>query len=131
MSKKYRAIVAALAALAALAGCAGEEAPADEQTGASTENVFEDWVDYCGQDPWSTWVPDRPANYNFRLACYNHDNCRTWYADTRSNALYCHDRFYQDMASICANYPSPQREDCLWWAGVYHNAVKAFNTPLQ
>lgn len=91
--------------------------------------------DYCGQDDWTRAVPDLPGSYDFRQACFNHDTCRTNYADTYNNAMYCHGQFRNDMESWCWEYlydPNGDNQfliECQDYAGDYYNGVVLFNTP--
>jgi hypothetical protein len=128
MMRKNLAVLGAAILISASSGALGAssaQAAPNAQTAGLPQTAA---ADYCGQDPWTSWVPDRPAGYDFSSACYGHDVCRSTLANTRANAIYCHDQFYGDMSAICTDvYRRAWR--CYGVANIYFTAVKWFNTP--
>ncbi len=129
MMRKNLAVLGAAILISASSGALGASS-AQAAPNAKTAGLPQTAAaaDYCGQDPWTSWVPESPGGYDFSSACYRHDVCRTDLANTRANAIYCHRQFYDNMAAICANvYRGAWR--CYGAANIYFTAVKWFNTP--
>ncbi|MFD6414899.1 hypothetical protein [Streptomyces sp. NPDC060194] len=101
--------------------------------------------DACGQDPWTTGVPDQPFGFDYTQPCRNHDSCRaqadadrvagrTNLTQHRNAAYACHNRFSDELHRVCDVTPNRSvaaRSACHATAGLYFSAVWAFNTPVS
>ncbi|MFF0205923.1 phospholipase A2 [Streptomyces sp. NPDC005017] len=100
--------------------------------------------DACGQDPWTTGVPDQPLGFDYTQPCRNHDACRSQ-ADADRNAgrtdlkghreaaYACHNQFSTELHRVCDTTPNRSlaaRSACHATAGLYFSAVWTFNTPV-